>query len=69
MYPGAISELPADTTLRENNGIKFQVYQRSGVTMVFWQEGEIVCALSSDIASENVIQLAFAKAMLPAKSL
>ena len=69
MYPGAVAELPTGATQRENNGIKFQVYQKGGVTMVFWQEGKIVCALSSDIASENVIQLAFAKAMLSAQPL
>ena len=69
MYPGAVSELPAGATQRENNGIKFQVYQKNGVTMVFWQEGKIVCALSSDIAPEDVVQLAFAKAMLPAQPL
>lgn len=69
MYPGVVSELPAGATQRENNGIKFQVYQKSGVTMVFWQEGKIVCALSSDIASEDVVQLAFAKAMLPVQQL
>ncbi len=69
MYPGAVAELPAGATPRENNGIKFQVYQKSGVTMVFWQEGKIVCALSSDIAAEDVVQLAFAKAMLPAQPL
>jgi anti-sigma factor RsiW len=69
MYPGAVSELPAGATPRENNGIKFQVYQKSGVTMVFWQEGKTVCALSSDLAPENVVQLAFAKAMLPAQPL
>ena len=66
MYPGTTSELPAAATLRENNGIKFQVYQNRGVTMVFWQEGKIVCALSSDLPTEEVVQLAFAKAMLPA---
>jgi mycothiol system anti-sigma-R factor len=67
MYPGVAAELPAGATLRENHGIQFRVYQRGGVTMVFWPEGKIICALSSDIAAEDVVQLAFAKAMLPAK--
>jgi hypothetical protein len=30
---------------------------------VFWQEGDVVCVLSSDAPSEAVIQLAFAKAV------
>jgi len=32
--------------------------------VVFWQEGEVVCALVSDLVREEVIQLAFAKAMI-----
>ena len=69
MYVGTTTELPAGAVERDNNGIKFHIYQSEGVTMVFWQEGAVVCALSSDIPSEQVIQLAFAKAMLPAQAL
>jgi anti-sigma factor RsiW len=65
MYVGTVSEMPAGYVERENRGIKFRVYQVKDVTMVFWQEGRVVCVLSSDIPSENVVQLAFAKAMLP----
>ncbi len=65
MYLGTVSELPAGSVERENRGIKFYVYQVKGVTMVFWQEGRVACVLSSDMPAENVIQLAFAKAMLP----
>ncbi len=69
MYVGTTAQLPAAAVVRENNGIKFHIYESSGVTMVFWQEGTVVCALSSDIPSEQVIQLAFAKAMLPTRAL
>jgi len=62
MYLGTASELPAGSVERENRGIKFHVYQVKGVTMVFWQEGKVVCVLSSDMPVENVVQLAFAKA-------
>jgi hypothetical protein len=31
--------------------------------MVFWQEGDVICVLTSDLGSEEVIQLAFAKAI------
>ena len=63
MFVGRVGELPKGATLRENKGIKFHTYQAKGVTAVFWQEGAVVCVLASDIAPEEVVQLAFAKAM------
>jgi anti-sigma factor RsiW len=68
MYLGAVSELPAGSAERENRGIKFHIYQVKGITTVFWQEGKIVCVLSSDISTEDVVQLAFAKAKRPSPS-
>ena len=65
MYPGKVSELPSGAVLRENKGFKFHIYQANGVTAVFWQEGTVGCVLASDIAQEEVVQLAFAKAMPP----
>ena len=65
MYIGTASELPAGSVERENRGIKFHVYQVKGITTVFWQEGKVVCVLSSDIPAEDVVQLAFAKAKRP----
>ena len=50
-------------TLRENKGIRFYIYRVNGLTAAFWQEGAVTCVLTSDIASEEVIQLAFAKAV------
>ena len=64
MYPGKTTELPAGAVLRENKGIKFHIYQANGVTAVFWQEGTVVCVLASDIPMEEIVQLAFAKAMI-----
>ena len=63
MYVGQVGELPKGATLRENKGIKFYTYQTKGLTAVFWQEGAVVCVLVSDVAVEEVVQLAFAKAM------
>ena len=63
MFLGQAGELPRGTTLRENKSLKFYTYQTNGVTAVFWQEGALVCVLVSDIAPEEVVQLAFAKAM------
>ena len=63
MFAGKVDELPQGATLRQNKGHSFYIYQRDAVTAVFWQEGSVVCVLVSDIAPEQVVQLAFAKAM------
>jgi anti-sigma factor RsiW len=65
MFRGNVSELPLGqrSSLRENNDIQFFVYHLEGLTIVFWQEGEVICVLTSDLDSEEVIQLAFAKAI------
>jgi anti-sigma factor RsiW len=64
MYPGSVTELPPEgAAVRENNGIRFYAYRLNGLTVVFWQEGAVACVLSSDFESEEVIQLAFAKAV------
>jgi anti-sigma factor RsiW len=68
MYEGHVDELPATDDVRENNGIKFYVHQWENVTLVFWQEGDIVCVLASDASRDDVVQLAFAKAMRPPAS-
>ena len=64
MYAGKVASLPPGVVLRENNGIKFHTYRAKGLTAVFWQEGAVVCVLVSDIDSEEVVRLAFAKAMI-----
>ena len=63
MFQGRVGELPKGATLRENKGIQFHIYQKEKITAVFWQEGAVVCVLASDLAPEQVVQLAFAKAM------
>lgn len=63
MYPGKATELPAGSMLRQNNGIQFHIYRLKELTLVFWQEGAVTCVLTSDIDGEEVIQLAFAKAV------
>jgi hypothetical protein len=67
MYLGRPSELPRAAEVRVNNGIPFQVYERDGMTLVFWQEGAVLCVLVSRIGAEEVIQLAFAKAVQVAR--
>lgn len=63
MYEGRTAELPRGAQRRMHDGIEFHVYQRDGTTAVFWQEGAVVCVLTGAGAPENVISLAFAKAM------
>jgi anti-sigma factor RsiW len=63
MYRGRVEDLPDEAERRSNDGIDFRVYDREGRTIVAWQEGRVVCILVSDIPREEVIQLAFAKAM------
>jgi hypothetical protein len=63
MYPGEIAELPAPLEQRENNGIRFSIYRTADVTLVFWQEGTVVCILVADGDPETAIQLAYAKAV------
>jgi hypothetical protein len=63
MYPGQVTELPTAAVERENKGIRFYVYRVKEMTLTFWQEGAITCVLASDSDPEEVVQLAFAKAI------
>jgi hypothetical protein len=63
MYEGQLADLPRSGDMREHNGIAFQVYRVGALTLVFWQEGTVVCVLASDADAEAVIQLAYAKAV------
>ncbi len=63
MYDGRLEKLPRPAERREHGGLTFFIYRDRGMTAVFWQEGPVTCVLVSDIDSEEVIALAFAKAM------
>jgi hypothetical protein len=63
MYLGAVRELPTGAVLRKNKGIDFYIYRKKDLTVAFWQEGAVICVLTSEIDSEQLIQLAFAKAV------
>ena len=63
MYEGLLTDLPRTEDVREHNGVTFHVYRAGALTLVFWQEGGVVCVLASDAESEAVIQLAYAKAV------
>jgi anti-sigma factor RsiW len=66
MFEGRLEDLPPTADVRESNGFTFRVFREGDVTLVFWQEGEIVCVLVSRLPAEEVVKLAFAKAMRPA---
>jgi anti-sigma factor RsiW len=68
MFEGRTSELPPTAETRVHKGITFHIFQRDGRTVVFWQEGDIVCVLVGEGAPDDVIALAFAKAMRPSPS-
>lgn len=63
MYEGSVQDLPAPTQRRVNDGIEFSVYREGELTIVFWQEGQIVCVLVADGDPEAAVKLAFAKAV------
>ena len=65
MFRGRPEQLPEAAEVREHNGIRFHIYHKDGVTLAFWKEGSVLCVLASDIDPEELIQLAFAKAMIP----
>lgn len=62
MYEGSLDELPPAADTREHDGIVFRVYRTGGITLVFWQEGDVVCVLASDGEAEALVLLAYAKA-------
>ncbi len=63
MYEGTTAILPPARERRIDNGIEFLIYRHGEVTVVFWQEGALVCVLASNDDSEAAIRLAFAKAI------
>jgi anti-sigma factor RsiW len=65
MYLGRLEELPDPVETREHDGIRFDVHRKDGMTMVFWEEGDVICVLVSEMPAEDLIKLAFAKAMKP----
>jgi len=63
MYLGRLNDLSEPMDRRTNDGIAFHIYRDSDLTLVFWEEGAVVCVLVGDGDPEAVVQLAFAKAV------
>jgi anti-sigma factor RsiW len=66
MYPGRVEDLPPTPDVREHGGFRFHVFREGDRTVVFWQEGQVVCVLTGALPPEQVVALAFEKAMKPA---
>jgi anti-sigma factor RsiW len=63
MYPGSLENLEEAASERLINGIDFRVYERDGFTLVFWEEGPIVCVLATEEGPASALDLAVAKAI------
>lgn len=63
MYQGSVADLPDPVARRTNDGITFHLYRDGEVTLVFWQEGAVICVLAAEGDPEAALQLAFAKAV------
>ena len=63
MYGGTLAELPRPAERRVRDGIAFRIYRVNGMTLVFWEEGAVVCVLASEGNTDDVVQLAYAKAV------
>jgi len=62
MYAGVTGDLPPAAEVREYNGVQLYVYRLGGLTLVFWQDGEVVCVLVMDGDPEQAILFARVKA-------
>lgn len=62
MYEGRVEDLPAPSDRRRQNDIEFLVYRERELTVIFWEEGDVLCVLVADGDPEAAIRLAFAKA-------
>jgi anti-sigma factor RsiW len=63
MYEGSARELPPGGQRLRHGDITFHVYRRDEKTLVFWEEGAVVCVLTGDFDPKEILELAFAKAM------
>lgn len=63
MYRGQAKDVSRGAVVRHHGGFDFFIHRARGITMAFWQEGEVTCVLASDMDPEALVQLAFAKAM------
>lgn len=63
MFEESVSDLPAGAVVREQGGITMRAYDIGGTRVAFWQEGSVACVLASDLPLDDLVRLAFHKAM------
>lgn len=68
MFRAAAAVVPAAAERLSHGGFEFHVFRRAGRTLVLWREGEVVCALVGSGDPRRIVELAFAKAMAPARA-
>ena len=59
-YQGDVSELPATTDIRVEQGRRYFVHRKSAFILVFWQDGPRVQVITGSLPAEQVVHLAFA---------
>ena len=64
MYRGRLADLPAADEVQRRGDFTFHLFRRGTTTLVFWQEGELVCVLAGTGDRAAILDLAAAKAML-----
>lgn len=62
MYEGVTGDLPAGADVREYGGKQFHIYRIEDLTLVFWQDGAVVCVLVMDGDPEQAVFFARVKA-------
>lgn len=62
MYEGVTGTLPPGAEIRDFAGKRFYIYRVDDLTLVFWQDGEVVCVLVMDGDPEQAIFFARVKA-------
>jgi anti-sigma factor RsiW len=67
MFVGRLAELRFTPDVRQRGDLTFRVYADGELTLVFWQEGDLVCVLAGRLPREAVVELAIAKAMAPSR--
>lgn len=65
MFRGTEAELPEPIAEHHERGFHFRLYEREGVTLVVWREGDVLCILASRGPRSDVLSLAVGKAMAP----
>ncbi len=61
LYVGTMAELPSGGLLRESPERTFLIFRDQALSLVFWQDGNMICVLASDINFEQLLEAAQAE--------